>query len=289
MARRDPLLKVQVALTDRDHRLLGWLYDHGVLTTDQIAHALFPSLDFTQRRLLKLLGYGVVDRFRPQRPDGGSYPYHYVLDQLGVEVVAAQRGDDPPRRNQARQRRHHLTSRANLTHLLGVNQFFIDLAGYARTRPATELARWWPASHFHATSGFVQEDDSPHLMLTRKPRPDGHGVWTERDKEVPFYLEYDLATERLETLLLKVDTYHNLTVGTGRAWPLLFWLPGPRRETNLHQRLAQAIGLRVPVATATSDYATAKKLSPAEEVWWLHGHEGRSRLADLPVTVSDPA
>lgn len=72
----DPLLAVQASLTSRDHVLIGWLYDHGVLTTEQIAHALFPSLDFTQRRLLKLVRLGVIDRFRPQKPDGGSYPYH---------------------------------------------------------------------------------------------------------------------------------------------------------------------------------------------------------------------
>src|SRR5690349_9687079 len=90
----DHVLRVQSALTDRDHVLLGWLADHGVLTTAQIAHALFPSLDFAQERLRKLTTLGVLARFRPQRPDGGSYPYHYVLDQLGVDVVSAQRGDD---------------------------------------------------------------------------------------------------------------------------------------------------------------------------------------------------
>ena len=37
-----PLLRLQVSITDRDDRLLGWLYDHGVLKTDQIAHALQP-------------------------------------------------------------------------------------------------------------------------------------------------------------------------------------------------------------------------------------------------------
>ena len=76
------LLRAQAALTNRDLRLLGWLYDHGVLTTDQIAAALFPSLGFCQRRLLKLVGLGVLTRFRPQRWEGGSFPYHYLLDQL---------------------------------------------------------------------------------------------------------------------------------------------------------------------------------------------------------------
>jgi hypothetical protein len=80
----DPVLRVQSRLTDRDRILLGWLYDHGVLTSFQIAHALFSSLDFGQRRLRTLHRLGLVARFRPQRMEGGSYPYHYVIDQLGA-------------------------------------------------------------------------------------------------------------------------------------------------------------------------------------------------------------
>ncbi|WUJ24800.1 replication-relaxation family protein [Micromonospora sp. NBC_00389] len=72
----DPLLRLQASITARDDRLLGWLYDHGVLTTDQIGAALFPSLDFAQRRLRRLTVLRATDRFRPNRAYGGSYPYH---------------------------------------------------------------------------------------------------------------------------------------------------------------------------------------------------------------------
>ena len=98
----DPVLRVQSQLTARDRILVGWLYDHGVLTTFQIAHALFPSLDFCQRRLRTLYQLRLIARFRPQRADGGSYPYHWVIDQLGAEVVAAARDERPPRRDHAR-------------------------------------------------------------------------------------------------------------------------------------------------------------------------------------------
>ena len=124
----DPVLRVQSQLTDRDRVLLGWLYDHGVLTSFQIAHALFSSLDFCQRRLRTLHRLRLVARFRPQRAEGGSYPYHYVMDQLGAEVVAAGRDDHPPRRDHARTERRRWTSSRTLTHRLGVNQFFTDLA-----------------------------------------------------------------------------------------------------------------------------------------------------------------
>jgi Replication-relaxation len=88
IAMSEPILRVQAALTGRDLVLLGWLADHGVLTTEQIAAALFPSVNFVQRRLRALLSMRVVDRFRPQRPDGGSYPYHWLLAQLGQRKAA---------------------------------------------------------------------------------------------------------------------------------------------------------------------------------------------------------
>jgi predicted transcriptional regulator len=182
----DPVLQIQAALTERDHLLLSWLADHGVLTSEQIATALYPSIDSAQRRLKRLTRVGVLGRFRPQKADGGSFPYHYVLDQLGVDVVAAQRGEEAPRRTRARDRRRHLTSRANLPHLLGVNQFFTDLSGYARTHPdaGTRLERWWPASRCQEMGAFVanRTEINPAVWGYRASvRPDGHGVWTRMD------------------------------------------------------------------------------------------------------------
>lgn len=284
------LLRAQATLTGRDLRLLGWLYDHGVLTTEQIATALFASLDFCQRRLLKLTHLGVLARFRPQRWEGGSYPYHYVLDQLGVDVVAAQRGDEPPRRDQARRRRHHLTSRANLPHLLATNQFFIDLAAYERTHPGTALLRWWPAAAFHNGGAFFHDGDDPQLILLKAiPRPDGHGVWAEPGREVPFLLEMDLNTEPVTVLADKVTGYSLLASMTTWRWPVLFWLPSTRRELTLHQRVTEHGAPHAVVATAAADHARETGRSPAEAVWWLHGHDGeRLRLSELPYRDAVP-
>jgi hypothetical protein len=274
----DLVLRVQSQLTDRDHTLLGWLADHGVLTTFQITQALFPSLDYTQERLRTLTRLAVVDRFRPNKPDGGSHPYHYVLAQLGVEVVAAQRGGDLPRRDQAKRRRWHLTNRANLPHLLGTNGFFTALAGHTRTHLGTALARWWPASRCQGIGAFAEPDDDVNVRVyTPTVRPDGHGIWIDGDLEVPFFLEYDTGTERpLDRLVDKLDGYIDLAVATGRVWPVLFWLPSAARERHLHQRIT-ASGVRYPVATGLYH-----EPDPAATVWWRHGVNGqRYRLADL--------
>ena len=299
------LLGVQSRLTDRDLTLLGWLSDHGVLTTDQIAAALFPSLDFAQRRLLKLLHAGLVARFRPQRPDGGSYPYHYVLDDLGIQVVAAQRSDDgadPPRPDQARRRRWRLTNRTNLPHLLAVNQFFVDLAAHARTHPGTALERWWPSARCRRQGAFSHLDpgtSTTFFFLTLAP--DGHGVWTTPDgrggqRRTAFFVEVDLGTEDIPRLADKIPAYQSWTHTTGRCWPVLFWLTSTTRETNLHRRLSERPA-DITIATAVR-HPDLPDAGPAGPVWWPCPHParpahpdrpaGRVHLADLHATYPPP-
>jgi len=283
----DPVLRIQTHLTDRDHTLLGWLADHGLLTSFQIAHALYPSIDFAQKRLRKLVNLRVLARFRPQKPDGGSYPYHYVLDQLGVDLVAAQRGEDIPRRDHARRRRWHLTQRANLPHLLATNQFFIDLVGHARTHPDCRLDRWWPASRCQRTGAFATADaDVNALVYTPRIRPDGHGIWTENGASVPFFAEIDLSTEPLPRLVDKIGGYIDLARNVGHAWPVLFVVQSPRREQHLHQRLTDD-GVHWPIATTVRNASSTSgsstlEVGPADQVWWPHRHDGGLvRLVDL--------
>ncbi|MET8349006.1 replication-relaxation family protein [Micromonospora sp. NPDC005206] len=285
----DPLLRLQASITARDDRLLGWLYDHGVLTTDQIGAALFPSVDFAQRRLRRLTVLCATDRFRPNRAYGGSYPYHYVLDQLGYDHVHAQRGLGRPRRDQARRRKQSLTARPDLPHLLGGNQVFIDLAAHARSHPDTALDRWQPASAFHEPGVFYRRGGNPQMMVhgpSGLPRPDGAGVWTEHGRSVPFFLEYDTGRERLDILTEKIAKYERLVCLSNWAWPVLFHLPSARREANLHHRVA-GINLKTVIATTTTELRAALDASPADQVWQRADSSGRHRLIDLPYTDTD--
>ncbi|MEW2474692.1 replication-relaxation family protein [Micromonospora gifhornensis] len=284
----DPVLRVQSQLTARDRVLLGWLYDHGVLTSFQIAHALFPSLDFCQRRLLTLYRLRLVGRFRPQRADGGSYPYYYVIDQLGAEVVAAGRDERPPRRDHARVERRRWTSSRTLEHRLGVNGFFTDLAGYARTHPDAGLGEWLSEAACQRSGVFTRPED-PALVRAYQPRvrPDGYGLWTVRSVGVPFFVEYDTGGEQLSVLTGKLVGYRQWFAALGRVWPVLFWLHSAARERNLRRLLAETPTL-VPVATGARDHATEAGLCPAQAVWAVAGGDGqRSTLADLAVWVAD--
>ncbi|WP_194821248.1 replication-relaxation family protein [Micromonospora sp. S-DT3-3-22] len=284
----DPVLRVQSQLTARDRVLLGWLYDHGVLTSFQVAHALFPSLDFCQRRLRILYRLRLVARFRPQRADGGSYPYHYVIDQLGAEVVAAGRDERPPRRDHARVERRRWTSSRTLEHRLGVNGFFTDLAGYTRTHPEARLGEWLSEAACRRSGVFTRPED-PALVRAYQPRvrPDGYGLWVVRGDRVPFFVEYDTGGEPLSVLIGKLVGYREWFAAMGRAWPVLFWLHSAARERNLRRMWAETPPL-VPVATGARDHATTAGLCPAEAVWAVAGGGGqRSTLADLSVWVLD--
>lgn len=279
MASRDRVLQLRARLTERDLLLLEWLADHQVLTTPQIATALFSSLGFAQRRLLALHRAGVIERFRPLRPGGGAYPWHYVLAQTGAETIAAARGQSPPRPSETAQRIRRIATSRTLDHLLGVNQFFTDLAGHARTHPGSALERWWSERQCQGPGAFG-------VGLISPVRPDGHGIWVQDGARVAFFAEFDTGGEPHRVLLAKLAGYDQHIARGGPAWPVLFWLPTTARERHLHRLLADE-RVRVPVATAARDRLPARA-GPADAVWLLHG--GRDvprRLRDLPGVGDD--
>lgn len=277
----DHVLRVQHHLIERDWRLFGWLYDHAVLTSFQIAHALFPSLNYAQRRLTQLTGLGLLERFRPFRLEGGSHPYHYALAHIGALIIAAARGDEPPRRAASTTRLHRIATSRNLDHRLGINQFFTDLAGHERLHPGARLHHWWPETRLR---GFMPPGTTAYGMVNA----DALGVWSEHDQTVAWYLEHDTGTEALTVLVDKLTGYSNLVRRGGPAWPVLFWLPSAAREANLHRRLA-GTRVTVPVATAARDRLDGQ--SPAEAIWHLYGAATPLlRLAELPMPGPvDPA
>ena len=251
----------------RDRWLLGLLDEHQTLTTEQVTAIAFPTVRKARRRLLLLNQRGVLDRFRHGvRP--GSQSWRWTLGPLGAAIVAAGRGDPMPRPAAVRARTDRLSTSPQLRHLLGVNQVFCALAAHARHHPGAELARWWPERRAAQACGNLVH-------------PDGHGVWVEDDRRVPFWLEFDLGTEVLSRVADKVTGYARLAP-TDLGYPVLFWLPTTAREDHLHHLLTRtAAAERVTVATAATDHAG--EASPAARVWRLAGLTGRVRLADIPT------
>jgi Replication-relaxation len=235
-------------LTDRDRHLCRLLREHRVLTTGQLRDLAFGSLNVAQHRLVTLARLGVLERFRPAWPHGaGSAPWHYVLGPAGAAVLAAEQATTPAQLGYRRDRTLAIAHSQRLAHQIGVNGFFTALATRARRHPDTELLAWLSERACAERWGHVV-------------RPDGYGHWRDPTGEVDFFLEYDTGTEPLERLLAKVDAYTELATATDIDTPVLFWLPGPGRETALHQTLSRP---HITLATA----AARGGGHPAGAVW----------------------
>lgn len=254
-------------LMPRDRWLLRLLADHYVLTTEQITTLAFSTEVRARKRLRLLYDRDVLDRFRHGvRP--GSQSWRWCLGPIGAALVAIEADQPAPRPSAVRARTDRLAVSGRLTHLLGVNGFFCALVGHARGHPGANLRRWWSEKRATAAVGALV-------------RPDGHGVWEEDGRRVPFWLEYDTGSEDYRRLTAKVTGGYAPLAATGWAWPVLFWLPTPSREAQCHRILARTpTGGPLVVATAVDG------ADPAGCVWRPVGSGARLRLADLPVAPS---
>jgi hypothetical protein len=264
-ADRDLAVAVAPRLTPRDRALCGVLFDHRVLTTDQVVDLGFANVTTARHRLAALHRMRVLDRFRPFRPTE-SAPWHWVLDSLGVEVVAADRGIEVARPAALHARALALADSQRLAHLLGVNGLFCSLARWARSQDDAELAEWWPERRCVAEWGQVV-------------RPDGFGVVRRGEALVEFFVEYDAGTETLARLAGKLDGYADLVRATGWSPWVVFWFPSPRREAEARKILNNPT---VPVVTAADGLGAGA----GGAAWLPLGSEGpRRHLAGLASTA----
>lgn len=236
-----------------------------MLTTEQLTVLAFGSRTRAQHRLAEQYGLGVLWRFRFPRATGGSYPWHYTLGYTGARLIAAQQAVRPPRPAEHAQRLERLAESPKLRHQLGVNDFFVQLAGYARRQG-------WPDANQPGGNGLdtwqaEAEITDFHYGLVR---PDGFGCWAEGGRLTRFYLEYDTGSETLDRVAGKLDDYHAAAVRTGRplTGPVLFTVATTRRETGLRAALASSLARvadTVTVATTARDYGHPD--GPAGTVW----------------------
>lgn len=263
------VMEVAHRLTERDRSVLTMLYRHRVLTTDQLAEMYFDNTNTAQHRLTTLYRLRLVDRFQPLDHRYASLPYHYMLDQLGAMVIAAERGDDPDKSRWSANKALAIGKSQRLRHLVGVNGFFSALVAESRRREDCDLSLWW--SERHCANQF-----------DRIALPDGLGVWEEAGNRVVFCLEYDRSTETLERLGQKLKSYVDLQLASGLAYWICFCFGHPRREAGARRSLAEAT---VPVATA----ALGPTQRPDEAIWAPAGQEGvRLRLAELAAVPIPP-
>lgn len=261
---RRALLTAANRLTDRDRQILHLLGQHQVLTTHQITRAFFDNPRVARRRVQVLADVGLIDCFRPPLLVGTS-PKHCVLTALGLQAVSGRDdGSEQPAPRAGDLDR--IALRADLKHLVGVNDVFCALLGAARAKADTSLDMWWSErACAKAWGSYV--------------RPDGFGRWRDGARSVDFFLEYDTGVEHSPQILAKLPGYEAVAAATSIVTPVLFWLHSPRREQALHQRLARS-PRAVPIATAAGDSTGA---DPSAAVWRRAGASSdvRESLVDL--------
>jgi hypothetical protein len=252
-------------LMPRDRWLLDLLNEHQVLTTEQVAALAFDHIHTARNRLTVLAQRGVLARFRDGvRP--GSQQWRWTLGPVGAAYIAARDGTPEPTTATVRRAVNRLAASPRLSHLLGINGFFVNLAAHARHAPAARLDTWWSERRCRAVTGDLA-------------RPDGHGVWTEDDSNCSFWLEYDRSTEPAHRVAAKLDGYAALHRATGTPQTVLFVLATPARETSLRTRLARHPAITTGAVTVATTAEPCPQ--PAGPTWAPIGVPGRIRLAHI--------
>ncbi|MDA8292315.1 MAG: replication-relaxation family protein [Actinomycetota bacterium] len=247
-------------LTRRDRFLCRVLWEHRVLTTEQVRDLCFTSLVSTQHRLVALYRLGVLDRFRPLRPTG-SESWRYTLGPLGAALVAAERGVDVPRSSVLRDRVVALAAGQWTTHTLGVDGFFCSLHRAARERSDAALVAWWSEPRCAAEWGELV-------------RPDAYWIWEDDGQRAEFFVEHDTGSEPLGRVASELGGYRDLAEADGVARPVLFWLAQAGREPGLRKALGTTT---LPVETAVAGSG-----NPADAIWLpVEAEIPRRRLAQL--------
>lgn len=270
-------------LTPRDRWIISMLWEHRVLTSEQITSVAFPSYRSGRQRLRELFLWSVVDRFQPFTPTG-SAPMHYVLAPAGAAALAAQHGFEVKDLGYRHDRAVGIAHSLRLAHTVGVNEWFVALIADAQRGGAFTVDAWWSEVRCARLFGDVT-------------RPDGYGRLDRGGAHAEFFLEFDLGTEPLTKVVAKLVGYSALAESTGISTPLLFWFPTARREANARkQLLATWRGLdnpdAVPIATAAANLLErGDEPSPANAVWLpLNARSSnRSQLHELLPTCPRPA
>lgn len=258
---RSPLLALAGRLTDRDRSLCQDLFEHRLLTLHQITELYFVSSHTARRRMVELYRMAVVDRFRPRAL--GSAPYHYVLDELGARVVAAERGLEFKELRFRKENIDQLPYRHELHHLVGTNGFFTRLASACQAGNGPNLVEWWSESRCRSRWGSI--------VLA-----DGFGELRCPSGSRSFLLEFDRGTESPARLALKLPPYERLALLENRPDVLLFCFPDPGREASARKALHHP-GMQL--ATASWDRVAE---DPLGRVWLAIDEQQRRQLVELP-------
>lgn len=199
-------------LTDRDYHILKLLALNPFMTTEQIEMIVFNNLKPSSwrtkanERLRRLYKANCIDRwFPPCERDTGSSQAHYVLDNAGAKTLASKLGYT---KKQFKFRKRSYIPQ-DYKHTLKVMDFYALLhilnrqIGFTNEGTAGEINSWETGRiyKFHYSSNNQTKEYRliPDAFCTYTY--DGYG------SKKFFFIEFDNATEPIETLKNKILNY----------------------------------------------------------------------------------
>jgi hypothetical protein len=182
-------------LTDRDRQIALDCYEHRVLTTEQLRRLHFVAARTARERLHELRELRVLTSFRPPRQPGqGSAPNHWVLDEAGALIIAAELGLERAELRWQAATALAIAASSKLAHQLAVNDFCSRLAADARVAGGS-LERWWGERRARQLLDGIVTPDA-YLRLRTGDRV-----------ELELLLELDRGTEDHQRLRIKARRY----------------------------------------------------------------------------------
>jgi Replication-relaxation len=218
-------------LTERDRAIALALYEHHLLTTDQLTLLFFSSRRRAQDRLRFLYDERVLDRFYPPRPYGLGKPQaHWLLDEAGAILVAASL--DVERKRLGWQRRDDWGSYPQLLHRLEANRFVTDLIAATLEDGSLGVSEWCGSRT--AASRLCEPAQHGRLI------PDASFILETGAGPIECYLEWDRGTETLARLTHKLKLYRHAEVHWSERGHMnvLFVVPTERRLRALGDAVA---------------------------------------------------
>ncbi len=258
---RDLIHRVSRSVTPRDKRICLDVYEHRFLTTHQARRLRFGSAPRARNRLLALWRLRVLERFQPERPTG-SHPFYYVLDDIGIHIVAAHLG--VPAKDLPYDKQHALAQvySPHLRHHTEVNDFFTRLAEEAGGRQGHRLRTWLG-------------ERGCRRVWRDLVRPDGYGILEAGGQQISFLLELDGGTEIRSRLARKLEACADLAGTPEAPDALIFCFPSREREASAREILHDP---GILVATGVLEEHLH---DPLGEVWLPLGGRRRRSLVDL--------
>jgi Replication-relaxation len=229
-------------LTDRDRRIALECYEHRVLATEQLRRLHFRGSRTARKRLQKLRELRVLASFRPpSQPGEGGAQNHWLLDEAGALVVAAELGLERAELRWDRQAALAIASSSKLAHQLAVNEFFTRLAEEAR-QAGGALEVWWG-------------ERRSRELLDGIVVPDGYGrMRLPGEAAVELLVELDRGTEDHSRLREKARRYAKALPRSDLRDPVVLLLvPSRVRAERAAETLAASAAPIVPTAWSPGD------------------------------------